>query len=123
MHKKTHSKLSAIGDDCHPYWSRSLLKNPKFILVSGLHALSVEFPLASLSPSITSACLSAWTFSSELFIFLFIYLFNVMYLFLAALGLRCCAQDFSSRGEWGLLFVAVHGLLIALASLVAEHGF
>ena len=24
--------------------------------------------------------------------------------------------------EWGLLFVAVRGLLIAVASLVAEHG-
>ena len=29
---------------------------------------------------------------------------------------------FSSCGEWGLLFVAVHGLLIVVASLVAEHG-
>ena len=42
-------------------------------------------------------------------------------LFLAALGLRSCAWAFSSCGEWGLLFVAVHGLLIAVASLVAEH--
>ena len=45
-----------------------------------------------------------------------------MYIFLAALGLCCCAQAFSSCGEWGLLFVVVHGLLIAVASLVAEHG-
>ena len=44
------------------------------------------------------------------------------YLFLAALGLRCCAQAFSSCGEWGLLLIAVHGLLIAVASLVVEHG-
>ena len=44
------------------------------------------------------------------------------YLFLAALGLRCCAQAFSSCGERGLLFVAVRGLLIAVASLVAELG-
>ena len=44
-----------------------------------------------------------------------------MYLFLAVLGFRCCAQAFSSCGEWGLLFVAVHGLLVAVASLVAEH--
>ena len=29
---------------------------------------------------------------------------------------------FSSCGEWGLLFVLVRGLLIAVASLVAEHG-
>ena len=38
------------------------------------------------------------------------------------LGLRCCAQVFSSRGEQALLFVAVRGLLIAVTSLVAEHG-
>ena len=39
----------------------------------------------------------------------------------AALGLRCCAWAFSSCGEQGLLFVAVRGLLIAVASLAAEH--
>ena len=38
------------------------------------------------------------------------------------LGLRCCAWAFSSCGERGLFFVAVHGLLIAVASPVAEHG-
>ena len=42
--------------------------------------------------------------------------------FLAVLGLRCCAWAFSSCGEQGLLFVAVHGFLTAVASLVAEHG-
>ena len=35
---------------------------------------------------------------------------------MAALGLRCCARAFSSCGEWGLLFVAVRGLLISVAS-------
>ena len=48
-----------------------------------------------------------------------IYLF--IYLFLAALGLCCCVWAFSSCGERGLLFVVVHGLLIAVASLVVEH--
>ena len=48
--------------------------------------------------------------------------FVVVVLFLAALGLCCCARAFSSCSELGLLFVAVHGLLIAVASLVAEHG-
>ena len=41
-----------------------------------------------------------------------------------ALGLRCCMQAcrlFSSCGERGLLFVAVHGLLNLVASLAAEH--
>ena len=49
------------------------------------------------------------------------FFFKKIYLFLATLGLRCCAQAFSSCGEQGLLFVAVHGLLIAVASLV-ERG-
>ena len=44
-----------------------------------------------------------------------------IYLFLAVLGLHCCAWAFSSCGKWGLLF-AVCGLLIAVASVVAEHG-
>ena len=41
---------------------------------------------------------------------------------MAVLGLYCCTWAFSSCGERGLLFVAVHGLLIAVDSLVAEHG-
>ena len=40
-----------------------------------------------------------------------------IYLFLAALGVRCCVQAFSSCGEWELLFIAVRRLLIAVASL------
>ena len=53
--------------------------------------------------------------------FLFkIYLF--IYLFLAVLGLRCCRRTFSSYGESELLFVAVRGLLVVVAPLVAEHG-
>ena len=60
------------------------------------------------------------TFKKSIFLFFkFIYF---IYLFLAALGLRCCAWAFSSCGEQGLLFIAVSGLLIAVASLVAEHG-
>ena len=55
--------------------------------------------------------------------FFFFNLFILIYLlFLAALGLCCCAWAFSSCDELGLLFVAVHGLLIVVASLVAEHG-
>ena len=48
--------------------------------------------------------------------------FFFLIFFLAELGLRCCTRAFFSFGEWGLLFVAVRGLLIARASLVAEHG-
>ena len=35
----------------------------------------------------------------------------IIYLFLAALGLFCHARAFLSFGEWGLLFIAVSGLL------------
>ena len=52
--------------------------------------------------------------------FFLIYLFY-LFLFLAVLGLRCCARAFSSCSEWGLLFVAVRGLIV-VASLVVEHG-
>ena len=47
--------------------------------------------------------------------------FILFLLFLAALGLRRCVWAFSSCGKQGLLFVAVRGLLTAVASLVAEH--
>ena len=40
---------------------------------------------------------------------------------MAALGLHCCARAFSSCSKWGLLFVVVSRLLIAVASLVAEY--
>ena len=47
----------------------------------------------------------------------------VFILFLDALGLHCCVQAFSGSGELGLLFIAVRGLLIAVASLVLGHSF
>ena len=57
------------------------------------------------------------------FIYLFIYyLILFIYLFLAVLGLCCRVRASSSCSERGLLFVAVRGLLIVVASLVAEHG-
>ena len=45
------------------------------------------------------------------------------FFFMAALGLGCRVQTFSSCSEQGPLFVAVHGLLIAVASLVIQHRF
>ena len=58
------------------------------------------------------------------FIYLFIYFKFIyfIYLFLAALSLPCCAWAFSSCGEWGLLFVVVCRLLIAVTSLVVARG-
>ena len=71
------------------------------------------FP-ALLSDTASTSCM--WPLNT----FKIIYFYKFIYLFLAALGLRCCAQAFSSCGERGLLFVAVRGLLIAVASLVVE---
>ena len=57
------------------------------------------------------------------FFFFLIDLFIFIYLFLAALGLHCCAWAFSSCGERGLLLIVVRGLLIAVVFLVVEHRF
>ena len=45
-----------------------------------------------------------------------------IFFFLAVLGLSCCIRAFSSCLERGLLFAAVRGLFIVVASPVAEHG-
>ena len=58
---------------------------------------------------------SKTVFLNTLFIFFHKFFFSV------ALGLYCWAWSFSSCCEWGLLFVAVHGFLTAVASLVVEH--
>ena len=50
----------------------------------------------------------------------FTFSLQYIYIFLAALGLRCCVRAFSSCGERGLFFIAVHGLLIVMVYLVAE---
>ena len=50
------------------------------------------------------------------FIYFIIYIFWLSWVFVAARGL------FSGCGERGILFVAVRGLLIVVASLVVEHG-
>ena len=54
---------------------------------------------------------------------MFLYLFiEFFFFFLAVMGLHYYTWTFSSCSEQGLLFVAVHGLLTAADSLVAEHS-
>ena len=48
-------------------------------------------------------------------------LFSKNYLFLAVLGLCCCPWAFSNCSERSCSLVALHGLLIVVASLAAEH--
>lgn len=47
---------------------------------------------------------------------------NYLFSFLAALSLCSFAQALSSCKQWGLLLIALCGLLIAAVSLVVEHG-
>ena len=56
------------------------------------------------------------------YFFKYKFIYFIYLLILAALGLRCCMRAFSRCGERGLLFIVVRGLLIAVASLVVEHG-
>ena len=58
-----------------------------------------------------------------LFFFYFIFLIYLFYLFIfGCVGSSLLRKGFSSCDEHGLLLVAVRGLLIAVASLVVEHG-
>ena len=50
--------------------------------------------------------------SLSLFLITLLHLFIYLFIFLAALGHRCCVRAFSSCGEQGLLFVVVRGLLL-----------
>ena len=84
------------------------------VLLSVLPALQVGANLVLLPLNRTTSKVSVTDMCAHVSLFI--------YLFLAALGLRCCMWAFSSCSEWGLLFFAVHGLLIVVVSLVAEHG-
>ena len=60
------------------------------------------------------------------YIYIYVYILRkqkilLIYLFLAVLSLLLCRFFSSSSKPW-LLFIAGHRLLIAVASLVAEHG-
>ena len=54
--------------------------------------------------------------------YIYILFFKLIYLFLAVLGLHCCMWAFSSCGGWGILFVAMHGLLIRWLLLLRSTG-
>ena len=54
-------------------------------------------------------------------VFKFFLNFYLLYFWLCWVFIAVCGL-FSDCGERGLLFVAVRGLLIAVASLVVEHG-
>ena len=81
-----------------------------------------EFPGRGIVLSVFERWGGGWEPAFFKKINLFIYLFIYLFIFGCVGSLLLCAWAFSSCGERGLLFVAVRRLLIAVASLVAEHG-
>ena len=53
-------------------------------------------------------------------VFLLLFSLNC-FIFMVVLGLHCYVRALSGFGKWGLLFLVVLRLLIAVACLVAEH--
>ena len=87
--------------------------------------------LDSSSQAHTDTCAAAWPGGRAAFALLtqggalqleILFYFILFYLFIYLWLRWVFAQAFSSCGDWGLLFIVVRGLLIAVASLVAEHG-
>ena len=53
---------------------------------------------------------------------IFFFFLALIYLLLAVLDLGCCASFSLVEASGGYSLITVHGLLIAVASLVVEHG-
>ena len=107
---KTYKRASELLD-LHDYENTTYKKEFKEHFCRSTLPLLWEYTVKMLSSNVP------WINLVCLFVFL-----KIIYLFLAVLCLCCCAQAFSSCGEQGLLFIVVCGLLIAVASLVVEHG-
>ena len=84
------------------------------------HAGSIFVPQPGIVPA--PPALVAWSLNHWTAKEVPIYSSFLKILFICGCIGRCCAWAFSSCSKWGLLFVAVHRLLIAVASLVADLG-
>ena len=73
-------------------------------------------------PTIRNSIIMQYRLALVFYSFFKINLFILFIYFWGVLCLRCCSRAFSSCGERGLLFLVVCGLLIAMTSLIAEHG-
>ena len=82
------------------------------LFASGGQSIGVVLPISNFT-----------TVTKISFILFFFWICLFIYLFLVVLGLCCYKRALSSCGEQGLLFIAVHCLLLAVVSLVVEHGF
>ena len=56
------------------------------------------------------------------FILIYFFILNFIYLFLSVLDISCCMRFSLVNKSGGYSLVVVNGPLIAVASLVSEHG-
>ena len=84
--------------------------------------LDINFVSCKFSYRAENARISQPEHSRPLRFFFVFFLKKIFFYLLAVLGLRCCSRAFSSCREQVYSSLRVHGLLIAVPSLVAEHG-
>jgi len=94
--------------------SFSFLSSPSVIPITYVLHFFVIFP-QFLNILLNLITFSVWDISLGI-----LYLF--IYLSMAVLGLCCCMQFFLVVTSRELFFVAVRGLLIAVASIAVKHG-
>ena len=108
---KQHCSRFVIGFACGFYYS--------LFVPTAIPQLFLNKPVFAGEITILSLRSTSLIFIEHLLWAINFFLFG----FLAVLGLHCCVQTFSSCGEQVLFFVAVWGLLILVASFVAEPRF
>ena len=141
-----HSLFSSSFDEHLCFWLLAIVNKAPMNIIVDLCTLGVEFlghrlgmyltlleitwsfPKGLYHYTLTSAISESsscsiscdhWCCQSFFFFNKFIYF---IYLFLAALGLHCCARAFSSCGKRGLLFVAVRGFSLWWLLLLQSTG-
>ena len=85
-----------------------------------LFCLSFQRTMSQVSQTISIVFLVSILFISAL---IFVISFFPLTLALVLLFLPCCFQVFSRCSKRRLLFIVVHGLVIAVVSFVAGYGF
>ena len=84
--------------------------------ISFCHSYYIRVTLFVIFPQFFNILLSLITFS------VWDISLGILYLFMAVLGLYCCMRFFLVVTSRELFFVAVRGLLIAVASIAVKHG-
>ena len=100
-------------------------QNKAWLMVSTpqMLAVIVVITTTAITDYIHFALLGSFFKNRIQFIYLFIYLFIYFYLFIfGCAGSWLLHAGFLQLRERGLLFIAMHRLLIVVASLVVEHG-